>query len=173
MEAGLLKFYNSLDFESDQVLPGWTLSIHKSSSHDAYLLTVLLSADTSTGRVDVFASDEGGVIHQGQLNPVVIPARYVPLHEALPDLAPLALPQTNLLLASASRLLTRVAYSAMRGDTLPVQYGSCPSACCASGNCMSGQCYCFNCGYGNCPWCCTMSCSFCWYACGKYCACCP
>jgi hypothetical protein len=172
METGLSKFYNSLDFESDHILPGWTLSIHKSPSHDAYLLTVVLSSDTNTGRLDVFASDEGGVIHQGQLSPVMIPAKYVPLHEALPDLAPLSVPQPNVLWARASGFLTRIAYSGMRGDALPVQVGSCPSNCCISGSCMSAQCYCFNCGYANCTWCCTLSCSFCWWACGKYCSCC-
>jgi|GEM_PF-1974633 len=173
METELSKFYRSLDFESDGILPGWTLSIHKSPSYDAYLLTVVLSSDTDTGKRDVFASDDRGIIHQGQLSPLMLPAKYVPLREAFPDLAPLSPSQTNILLAKAGGFLKRIAYSGMRGDVLPVQNSCANHGCCPSGNCSSGQCFCFNCGYGGCAWCCTGSCSMCWWACGgRYCSCC-
>lgn len=163
-------FYNSLDFESEEIVPGWRVSMLKSEQRDAYLLTVISRVAGADGKRAVFASDERGVIYQGPVAPLAIPAQYVPIREGLPHLNPLRATPKTLLLARTTAFLRRVAYSGIREDVVPVQ-GAC--GCCSAGSCSSGQCYCVNCGYENCPFCCMSSCSQCWWGCaGWYCACC-
>jgi hypothetical protein len=139
-----LKVYETIDFESDQTLPGWTLAIHRSELRDAYLLALVSAVREEEGARRVFASDESGVIYEGSLASLVIPARYSRLRDVFPDLMPIQVWDTKLLLSRVRGFVRRVAYAGMYESAGAMQ-GSC--TCCSSGNCSeSGQCYCVNCG---------------------------
>jgi len=95
--------YSILDFESEETLSGWALAIHGSEFRNAYVLTMIPSKNqedqgsgTSTGKRHVFATDESGIIYEGDLSPIVrLAASYTPLPEALPGLAPITIPRRD------------------------------------------------------------------------------
>jgi hypothetical protein len=152
-------FYSALNLAADEVIPGWDLTLHTSPKKDAYLVVLSHKIGGSPLVVDVVASDEAGVIYEGNLPPVQgpatisgLPVSYAPITEVLAGLSPLGTP-----LKSDSRLgnlLRRVAFSSMRGGQ---GGGDCGCPCCGTAQC-SSQCYCWNCGWacsGGCtPWCC-------------------
>lgn len=153
-------FYSALNLAADEVIPGWELGLHTSAEQDAYLVALSHKIDGSSLVVDVVASDEAGVIYEGNLNPVqgppnisCLPATYAPLTEAFAGLSPLGTPQKSN--SSLGNLLRRVAFSSIQGG--PPPSGDCGCPCCGTAQC-SSQCYCWNCGWacsGNCaPWCC-------------------
>ncbi len=168
--------YAALDFDSDEIIPGWRISLHKPENKDAYVVALVgqpyEDREMATKR-HIVASDQSGVIREGDLSPIQeLSAAYMPLDVQLPGLHTLAPPRGSVAMARLGNAVRRIALISMQEKP---QQTACQYCCGCDGNCLcNGQCLCYNCGFPcetGCTWCCFAFCGTCLLCCG-YCACC-
>lgn len=136
---------------SENLLPGWSFSLHLAPRNDDYLITLRSSKLTLT-------SDGSGVIYHGETTADFGPPRsYAPLGTVLPS------GFASLTSAGLSRRTARARAASVVKRVAFLNVSAAARTDCGC-NCSSApQGACWNSGTGGCPWCCCAYCSSCCY----------